>query len=144
MNHMNISGNTFFVRGGTNSGYYVFSDGSVLVIDPGHTVQRGHRISALLEKQALVPRYAFITHEHFDHFEAFEGIKMDYPKVQLIAHKNAKPFVEHLYLGMAYLGSSTVPKFFGRRKEKPSDNLLEVGRYQVDITFDTELVLMGF
>ena len=44
MNLINISGNTFYIRGGTNTGLYLFDDNSALIIDPGLSGARPNKI----------------------------------------------------------------------------------------------------
>lgn len=139
MEIIKISGRSGFIKGGTNTGTYVFEDGSVLLIDAGHSVQRGVRIAKFLEKNSLYPKYMYTTHEHFDHFEAFAGIKQEYPEAKLIAHRLARPYIENLYLGMAYLSSSAISSFFGRRNNGLSEDLLVSDEYQVDIVAEDEL-----
>lgn len=143
MEIIKIQGQSGFFKGGTNTGIYVFESGNVLLIDAGHTVQRGKRLVKHLAKQSLSPAYVFTTHEHFDHFEAFEGIKEEIPSAQLISHYYAKPYIENLYLGMAYLSSSSIPSFFARRGNGLGQNPLESSRYHVDILVEDELVLEG-
>lgn len=143
MEIIKISGRSGFIKGGTNTGTYVFEDGSVLLIDAGHSVQRGARIAKFLEKNELVPKYMYTTHEHFDHFEATAGIKQEYPEAKLIAHRYAKPYIENLYLGMAYLSSSAIPSFFGRRNNGLSEDLLVSDQYSVDIVVEDRLDIGG-
>lgn len=47
-----INGHSYYIKGGTNTGVYVFKDKSALVIDAGHTVGRGRRICSSLERMA--------------------------------------------------------------------------------------------
>lgn len=142
MNIINIVGNTGYIKGGTNTGVYIFGE-NALIIDAGHTVMRGERMADFFIKNNIKPEYVYVTHEHFDHFEAFDGIKNRYENAKLIAHKNTKTFIENLSLGMAYLHSSTSPSFFGRRNNDLKNNQFDEGRFKVDITVDEELVLDG-
>lgn len=127
-----IKGKSAYIKGGTNTGVYYFDDGTILLIDPGHSVNRGQRIAKMLKDKGLTPKYVITTHEHFDHFEAFAGLEKEYPDLKLLAHKLAKPYIENLYLGMAYMTSSSMPKFFGRRSNGVTGEELSVGGYKVD------------
>ena len=49
MNLINISGNTFYIRGGTNTGLYLFDDNSALIIDPGLSGARPNKIIKILK-----------------------------------------------------------------------------------------------
>ena len=64
-----IKGNTYYIKGGTNTGIYKFKDGSVLLIDPGLLGMRPKKIINLLEENNLKLKYIINTHEHGDHFE---------------------------------------------------------------------------
>ena len=48
MNLINISGNTFYIRGGTNTGLYLFDNNSALIIDPGLSGARPNKIIKIL------------------------------------------------------------------------------------------------
>lgn len=143
MEIINIKGRSSYIKGGTNTGVYLFEDNKALLIDAGHTVHRGHRLGKFFEDQGILPQYMYSTHEHFDHFEAYEGLKSSFENIQLLAHKNAKPYIENLYLGMAYLSSSAIPKFFGRRNNGLGKDLLQVNRFYVDLPLDKEFVAHG-
>ena len=130
-----INGHSYYIKGGTNTGVYVFKDKSALVIDAGHTVGRGRRICTSLEENAMRPRYVYTTHEHFDHYEAFQGIKQTAPHVELIAHEMAKPYIENLYIGKAYLVSSAPSKFQGKRADE------SVKYFNVDIAVKDKLTI---
>ncbi len=113
-----IKGHSYYIKGGTNTGVYLFKDKSSLIIDAGHTVGRGKRIVSSLEESGMRARYVYTTHEHFDHFEAFQGIKEVAPQVEFIAHEMAKPYIENLYIGKAYIVSSSPSRFQGKRAEE--------------------------
>ena len=143
MEIINIKGKSGYIKGGTNTGVYQFKDNTVLLIDAGHSVNRGIRMAKMLKEQNLLPTHMLTTHEHFDHFEAFAGLKEEFPDIKLIAHPLAKPYIENLYLGMAYMTSSAVPKFFGRKNNGVTGESLEVKRYTVDILADKDFELSG-
>lgn len=70
MNLINISGNTFYIRGGTNTGLYLFDDNSALIIDPGLSGARPNKIIKILNERNIELKYIINTHEHNDHFGA--------------------------------------------------------------------------
>lgn len=113
-----IKGHSYYIKGGTNTGVYVFKDKSALIIDSGHTLSRGRRIVSSLEENGMRARYVYTTHEHFDHFEAFQGIKESAPHVEFISHEMAKPYIENLYIGKAYVVSSAPSRFQGKRADE--------------------------
>ncbi len=113
-----IKGHSYYIKGGTNTGIYLFKDKSALIIDSGHTIGRGKRIVSSLEENGMRARYVYTTHEHFDHFEAFQGIKEVAPHVEFIAHEMARPYIENLYIGKAYIVSSAPSRFQGKRADE--------------------------
>ncbi len=90
MEIINIQGRSGMIRGGTNTGVYLFQNGEVLLIDVGHTIGRGTRIASFLQKNGKTPAYVFVTHEHYDHLEAFAGVKEEVPSCKLISNSMAK------------------------------------------------------
>ncbi len=142
MQVIEIKGKSGFFKGGTNTGVYFLENGEALIIDAGHTTARGSRIVKYLSKQGVRPKYVYTTHEHFDHFEAFTGIREEIADAELIAHYQAKPYIENLYIGTAYLSSSSIPSFFGRRNGGGlgRDMMKDCG-YRVDLAVNTELII---
>ena len=60
MNLINISGNTFYIRGGTNTGLYLFNDNSALIIDPGLSGARPNKIIKMLDERNIELKYIII------------------------------------------------------------------------------------
>ena len=143
MDIIKIKGKSGYIKGGTNTGVYEFSDKSVLLIDAGHSVNRGIRMGKMLEELGLTPDYMMTTHEHFDHFEAYAGLKEMYENIKLMSHPLAKPYIENLYLGMAYMTASSIPNFFGRRNNGVISEVLQSGNYTVDRTVSEDIELRG-
>lgn len=143
MEIIGIKGKSGYIKGGTNTGVYRFKDNTLLLIDAGHSVNRGLRMAKMCKDQGLTPAYMLTTHEHFDHFEAFAGLKQAYEPIRLLAHPLAKPYIENLYLGMAYMTSSATPKFYGRRNNGVTGEELKVGNYEVDWTVEGDFELGG-
>ena len=61
MNLINISGNTFYIRGGTNTGLYLFDDNSALIIDPGLSGARPNKIIKILNERNIELKYIEIN-----------------------------------------------------------------------------------
>ncbi|MGL5694924.1 MAG: MBL fold metallo-hydrolase, partial [Peptostreptococcaceae bacterium] len=64
MNLINIKGNTYYAKGGTNTGIYLFENKTALMIDPGLSGMRPKRIVDELEKNNIKLEYIINTHEH--------------------------------------------------------------------------------
>ena len=88
---------------------YIISDrdagnGRCIIIDPG---DEARKICLRLEEEKLVPEAVLLTHGHFDHIGAIEGIKEKYPDIKIYADKaedrllrdpslNASDLIRHL------------------------------------------------
>lgn len=94
MKLQNVFGNTYFVKGGTNTGVYLFENNEALLIDPGLNGLRPKNMIKMFENEKIIPKYIINTHEHEDHVAACGQIKHSYPKVEIIASENAKIFIE--------------------------------------------------
>ena len=89
-----VFGNTYFIKGGTNTGVYLFENNEALLIDPGLNGLRPKNMIKMFENEKIIPKYIINTHEHEDHVAACGQIKHSYPKVEIIASENAKIFIE--------------------------------------------------
>ena len=89
MNLINISGNTFYIRGGTNTGLYLFDDNSALIIDPGLSGARPNKIIKILNERNIELKYIINTHEHNDHFGACSQFKEYYKDVEILSSEEA-------------------------------------------------------
>ena len=98
MNLINISGNTFYIRGGTNTGLYLFDDNSALIIDPGLSGARPNKIIKILNERNIELKYIINTHEHNDHFGACSQFKEYYKDVEILSSEEAKLYIEKLEL----------------------------------------------
>ncbi len=103
MNLINISGNTFYIRGATNTGVYFFDDNSALIIDPGLSGVRPNKIIKILSERNIELKYIINTHEHNDHFGACSQFKEYYKNVKIFSSEEAKLYIENLELFSKYI-----------------------------------------
>lgn len=127
MELMNIKNNTYWIRGGTNTGLYVFEDNTALMIDVGLGGDRQEKILKILKDNNISVSYIINTHEHEDHIGGNYQIKKEFPNLEIYASKRAKVFIENPDIYLDYLTG-------GRR----SDILVkEVEKYiQKSVTID--------
>ena len=111
MEFINIKGNTFYVKGATNSGLYIFDDNSALIIDPGVSGLRPKRIIKLLEKHNIVLKYIINTHEHNDHYGACHEFKNYYKGLKILSSEYAKLYIEHPDIFSKYIIGGKSNKF---------------------------------
>ena len=89
-----VFGNTYFIKGGTNTGVYLFENKNALLIDPGLSGLRPKNMINMFENEKIIPKYIVNTHEHEDHVGACAQIKYVYPEVEIMASEYAKLFIE--------------------------------------------------
>ncbi len=115
MEFINIKGNTFYVKGATNSGLYIFDDNSALIIDPGVSGLRPKRIIKLLEKHNIVLKYIINTHEHNDHYGACYELKNYYKDLEILSSDYAKLYIEHPDIFSKYIIGGKSNKFLDEK-----------------------------
>ncbi|WP_101773358.1 MBL fold metallo-hydrolase [Peptostreptococcus faecalis] len=90
-----IKGNTYWIRGGTNTGVYIFEDNTVLLIDTGIGGSRINKMVEILQENKMDVKYIMTTHEHEDHCGGNYQIREIYPDVIIYAPKRAKIYMEN-------------------------------------------------
>lgn len=74
-------------KGFMNNPTFVITDKSVIVIDPGSSLQVGQALIKKIKKQTDKPiTHVFNSHVHGDHWLGNHGIKEAYPDVKIYAH----------------------------------------------------------
>ena len=133
MKLINISGNTFYLRGATNTGVYLFDDSSALIIDPGLSGIRIDKLIKSFKEHNIELKYIINTHEHNDHFGACEQLINAYKDVTILSSKYAKLYMENLDLFSKYIMGGKSNKFMDEKlnhrgpKEIYVDKVLEQG-----------------
>lgn len=131
-----VFGNTYFIKGGTNTGVYLFENKEALLIDPGLSGLRPKNMINMFENEKIIPKYIVNTHEHEDHVGACAQIKKAYPEIEIIASEDAKLFMERPeFFSDFILGGKhnkfLTEKLFHRNTEKISvDTIICEGRLQ--------------
>ncbi|MGL4911583.1 MAG: MBL fold metallo-hydrolase, partial [Romboutsia sp.] len=124
MELINIKGNTFYIKGGTNTGVYIYNN-SVLIIDPGLGGLRPKKIIDILESKNLDLKTIINTHEHNDHYGACNQFKDHYKDLNVMSSGYAKIYIEHPELFSKYiLGGKTNIFMDNKLKHKSLDTIL--------------------
>lgn len=89
-----VSGDTYFVKGGTNTGVYLFKNKEALLIDPGLSGLRPKNMIRMFESERIIPKYIINTHEHEDHYGACSQLKAEIPNLEILSSEEAKLFIE--------------------------------------------------
>lgn len=119
-----IKGNTFYIKGGTNTGVYIFDDNKALVIDPGLVGSRPKRIINMLEEKSIKVDFIINTHEHDDHYGACNQFKEYYNDICILSSEEAKLYIEKPYLFGKYIMGGKYNRFFvDKLKNKSLDEI---------------------
>lgn len=133
-----IKGNTYYIKGGTNTGLYLFEDNSALIIDPGLSGTRPKRIIEELEKNNMDLSYIINTHEHNDHYGACNSFKNHFKGLEMLSSSQAKMYIENPELFSKYIVGGRSNVFLDnhlRGKEHDCifiDKVLEQGRVSIN------------
>ena len=118
-----VKGNTYFVKGGTNTGVYLFENNTALMIDPGLNGLRPKTMVEMFKKENIRLKYIINTHEHEDHWGACSQIKEQNPDVEILSTEYAKVFIERPELFANFILGGRSNKFLteklAHRKFKP-------------------------
>ena len=91
----NIKGNTYYIKGGTNTGIIKLDENNVLVIDPGLGGMRPEKIMDLIATNNMRVKYIIITHEHEDHYEGCNMMKKIDNEIQILSYKESKLYIDY-------------------------------------------------
>lgn len=107
-----IKGNTYYIKGATNSGIYIFEDNNALMIDPGLSGIRPKRVMDVLKSNNIDLRYIINTHEHNDHYGACNSFKSHYKALEILSSYDAKIYIEKPDLFSKYIMGGKSNIFF--------------------------------
>ena len=118
---INIEGNTYYIKGGTNTGIYAYKDEAV-IIDPGLSGSRPKRLIKKILAKDLKPSYIINTHEHDDHYGGCGYIKAEFPDVVNCSSEYASLYIENPILFPTYvLGGKSNKEMLSTSKLRKSD-----------------------
>ncbi|OPJ55937.1 MBL fold metallo-hydrolase [Alkalithermobacter paradoxus] len=133
----NIKGRSYYLKGGTNTGVYIFEDNSALVIDPGLSNSRANRLIKMFEKQGIKVKYIINTHEHSDHYGASKVILDHFKDCKSLSSYDAKLVIDNPYIFNMYTYGGKSNRFF-------DDNFKNRGEIlRVDETLDEGKIILN-
>lgn len=119
MELINIKGNTFYIKGGTNTGVYIYDDNTALIIDPGLCGLRPKRIIKMMESYNIDLKFIINTHEHNDHYGACSQFREHYKRIYILSSEYTKLYIEHSELFSKYIIGGRSNEFMdGKLKNK--------------------------
>lgn len=126
MKLINIKGNTYYIKGGTNTGVYIFQDKRVLLVDPGLGGMRPKKILSLLKENDLNLSYIINTHEHSDHYEGCSQLKQLKNDIEIYSSKYAKIFIENPDLFADYVMGGRGNNFLKSKIVEQENNIINI------------------
>ena len=95
MDLINIDKNTYYIKGGTNTGVYRFSDNKIVLIDLGRSGLRVKKIDKIINNNNFTLTHILNTHEHDDHTGAIYDIIQKYQEAKVLSSQNSKLYIEN-------------------------------------------------
>ena len=133
-----VSGNTYFIKGGTNTGVYLFESNNALLVDPGLSGLRPKKITETLENENIKLKYIVNTHEHEDHYGGCSQLKESNPDVEIFSSEDSKLFIEkpELFANLILGGKHNkflIAKLTHRKNESVAiDKTIKEGSLNID------------
>lgn len=112
MEMIKIKSRNYYIKGGTNTGLYIFKDKYCVLIDPGISNARGNRIIKFLKENNIRPKAVIITHEHSDHYGATNKIIEEFSGCKVYASKECKKIIKDPSIYMHYTSGGESNKIF--------------------------------
>lgn len=122
----NIKGNTYYIKGGTNTGVVRLDSNKALIIDPGIGGMRPKKIVELLKENNMDISYIINTHEHADHYEGCNQLKKFNNNIKILSSSQAKLFIDNPSKFEDYTIGGKGNKFLKFKVSKEKNNLTEV------------------
>ena len=126
MKLINIKGNTYCIKGGTNTGIIKLDNSSTLIVDPGLGGMRPRKIMELLKDNNMDIKYIINTHEHEDHYEGCSQMKQFNNNIQVLASMEAKISIDNPYKFADYILGGKSNKFLSPKLTEEKNNLIKV------------------
>ncbi|MCC3864277.1 MBL fold metallo-hydrolase [Terrisporobacter petrolearius] len=122
----NINGNTYYIKGGTNTGVIKLDDNKALIIDPGLGGIRPSKMMDLLKANNMNIKYIINTHEHGDHYGGCSKLKEFDNNIQILSSSEAKIFIDNPRKFADYTVGGKANKFWKFKVSEEKNNSTKV------------------
>lgn len=122
----NINGNTYYIKGGTNTGVIKLDDNKALIIDPGLGGIRPIKMMDLLKANNMNIKYIINTHEHGDHYGGCSKLKELDNNIQILSSSEAKIFIDNPRKFADYTVGGRTNKFWKFKVSEEKNNVTKV------------------
>lgn len=126
MKLINLKGNTYCIKGGTNTGVVRLNDNSALIIDPGLGGIRPKKMMDILKNNGMNIKYIINTHEHGDHYEGCKQLKELDNYIKIMSSAEAKIFIDNPNKFADYTIGGKASKFFKFKMCEEENNFIKV------------------
>ena len=126
MKLINIKGNTYYIKGGTNTGVIKLENNNALIIDPGRYGVRQKRMMELLKENNMDIKYIINTHEHGDHYEGCSYLKKIDDNIHILSSSEAKIFIDNPNKLADYIVGGKANKFLKFKEFEDKNNFTKV------------------
>lgn len=137
MKLINIKGDTYYIKGGTNTGVIRLDNNNCLIIDPGRYGIKQRKMIELLKENNMVIKYIINTHEHGDHYEGSSNLKKLNNNIQILSSSEAKIFIDNPNKFADYTVGGKANKFLKFKESSEESNATKVD----DIIEEGKIVL---
>ena len=149
MKIINIKGNSFFARGGTNTGIYLFDDNSALIIDPGLPGVRPRNLMKYFDENGIIPKWIINTHEHNDHYGAGYQFKEKYKDIVNMSSEFSKIYIDNPVLFSSYIMGGETNAIFDKillnknMEQVKIDEVIKEGKININNEYIEVISLVG-
>lgn len=126
MELINIKGNTFYIKGGTNTGVYLYNNNLAIIIDPGLGGSRPKRIMQMFDENNIKVKYIINTHEHNDHYGACSQFKSLDNDINILSSSYSKMYIENPELFSNYIIGGKTNEFMEGILKNKSFNKIKI------------------
>lgn len=120
-----IKGNTYYIRGGTNTGVYICKNKEALLIDPGLPGFRAKSMIKRFKEDNIKLKWIINTHEHNDHYGSGYQFKNEYHEIINMSTNHAKFYIENPELFATYIIGGKTNKFMDDKlKNRNIENII--------------------
>lgn len=122
----NIKGNTYYIKGGTNTGVIRLDNNNCLIIDPGRYGVKQRKMVEVLRENNMVIKYIINTHEHGDHYEGCSYLKKLNNNIQILSSSEAKIFIDNPNKFADYTVGGKANKFLKFKESSQESHITKV------------------
>lgn len=139
MELINIEGSTSYIKGGTNTGIYIYNNNEAIIIDPGLCGSRPKRIMKMFDENNIKLKYIINTHEHNDHYGACSEFKKWNRDINILSSSYSRLYIENPELFSKYVIGGKSNEFMEGKLRNNSFDKIKIN----DVMYEGICILDG-